>query len=318
MTTTLVLTHSGDRTADYLCDRLAGRVDLLRLDTDALPADLDPALNGSVTLAAHGRRVDLSDVHAIWYRRPRPIQAPGSPAGDPHEEHHRGLEWAEALNGVLAHVPASRWVNHPSRNAQASHKVEQLTRARAHGLAIPRSVITRDPDDLRGLWRETRGRVIAKPLASGYIERDDEADDTAIYTSAVTQALVDAPPDLANAPTLFQERIDKRLDVRVTVVDDQVVALGLVDVEPDEPRLDIRRDEMRDLRYEPVVLPDEVREQALGLLASYDLRFAAVDFAIDAEGRWVFFEINPNGQWAWLDTKGGAEIWTLFERAFRL
>ena len=317
MSAALVLTHSGDRTADYLCDRLGGRVPLLRLDTDALPDDLDASFDRGPRLRAHGREVAPETVRAVWYRRPGPLRPPGRPAEDPYEEYHRGLEWAEALNGVLALVPAERWINHPARNAGASHKIEQLARARSLGLHTPRTLVTRDLGRLLDLWRETDGCVIAKPLASGYLERDDPSDDTAIYTSALTRADIDDPPDLAGAPTLFQERIEKRLDVRVTLVDGHAVALGLADLVSETPRLDIRRDEMRGVAYEPVDLPDDIERGVCDLVASYGLRFAAVDLAVDDDGRWVFFEVNPNGQWAWLDLVGGAEIWTLFERAFQ-
>jgi hypothetical protein len=38
--------------------------------------------------------------------------------------------------------------------------------------------------------------------------------------------------------------------------------------------------------------------------------------AVDREGKWIFFEINPNGQWAWLDLMGGLDIGALFLRSF--
>jgi hypothetical protein len=44
------------------------------------------------------------------------------------------------------------------------------------------------------------------------------------------------------------------------------------------------------------------------LLEEYSLRFAAVDFAVANDGAWVFFEINPNGQWAWLDLAGATDV----------
>ena len=71
MSAALVLTHSGDRTADYLCDRLGGRVPLLRLDTDALPDDLDASFDRGPRLRAHGREVAPETVRAVWYRPAR-------------------------------------------------------------------------------------------------------------------------------------------------------------------------------------------------------------------------------------------------------
>jgi D-alanine-D-alanine ligase-like ATP-grasp enzyme len=38
------------------------------------------------------------------------------------------------------------------------------------------------------------------------------------------------------------------------------------------------------------------------------LRYAAADFAVDGEGRWWFPEVNPNGQWLWLEHAAGVPI----------
>jgi D-alanine-D-alanine ligase-like ATP-grasp enzyme len=47
----------------------------------------------------------------------------------------------------------------------------------------------------------------------------------------------------------------------------------------------------------------------------YGLRFAAIDFVVDVEGQWFFLEINPGGQWAWLDIAGVADIASDLARA---
>ncbi len=38
------------------------------------------------------------------------------------------------------------------------------------------------------------------------------------------------------------------------------------------------------------------------------LFFGALDFAVTPGGRWVFFEVNPNGQWHWLAVKAGVPL----------
>ena len=37
------------------------------------------------------------------------------------------------------------------------------------------------------------------------------------------------------------------------------------------------------------------------------LRFGAFDFLVCPDG-WVFLEVNPNGQWAWIETATGLPI----------
>jgi hypothetical protein len=73
---------------------------------------------------------------------------------------------------------------------------------------------------------------------------------------------------------------------------------------------------MSDVTYRTTVLPMSLSKRILALMASYKLRFAAIDMAVDQKGRWHFFEINPNGQWAWLDLCGATDIGTSLLDAF--
>lgn len=38
------------------------------------------------------------------------------------------------------------------------------------------------------------------------------------------------------------------------------------------------------------------------------LKFGAIDLIKDKDGNYVFLEINPNGQWAWVQTQTGLPI----------
>ncbi|SDP10272.1 hypothetical protein SAMN04487905_1022 [Actinopolyspora xinjiangensis] len=40
----------------------------------------------------------------------------------------------------------------------------------------------------------------------------------------------------------------------------------------------------------------------------FGLLYGALDFVITPEGRWVFLEINPGGQYGWLEAATGAAI----------
>jgi glutathione synthase/RimK-type ligase-like ATP-grasp enzyme len=206
---------------------------------------------------------------------------------------------------------------HPRNNAAASHKVEQLTRACSAGLATPETLMTRNPDALRRFWQQCNGEVIVKPMISGYLERDDPGTDTQIYTSQVLAKHIEgAQSTLPSCPTLFQRAIRKQLDVRIAVIDGRFFPIGIKASDGEGQRLDIRRNSMNDVCYSPVALPTDVRAKLLQLMKEYDLRFAAIDMAIDTEGQWVFFEINPNGQWAWTDLAGATDIASGFLEVF--
>lgn len=314
----LVLSNSTDATADYLCERLArAEVPHFRFDTDTALNTIRLTFTGdNLQLSWNGHTLRPNDVGAIVYRRPKPFAPPVS--GDAAQQSHASDEWAEAMEGFLAQVPPERWINHPPRNFMASHKVEQLTRARACGLTVPEWIVTTDSDDATRFLSTHGSEVIAKPLASGYIERPSPVDDTLIYTQSINLSHAHLFNRLVACPVLFQARVNKATDIRMIVVDDHVTAVSLTATDVDgSQRLDIRRDNMRDVRYARVSVPSRVSQAVATLMRGYGLRFAAIDFAIDADGRWTFFEVNPNGQWAWLDLAGACDLGSSFVDALR-
>lgn len=315
---TLIITNSTDATVDYLCERLArAGVGYCRFDTDTALDTINVALSpGGLRLAWNGYTVEATTIGTVVYRRPKPFVPPMS--GDPSQKSHASDEWAESIEGFLAHIPPSKWINYPPRNFMASHKVEQLTRAQACGLCVPEWIVTNDADEAKRFLIAHGPQLVAKPLASGYIERSDPADDTLIYTQSINQSHEHLFDRLSSCPVLFQKRVNKATDVRMIVVDNNITAVSLTAKDDDgSQRLDIRRDNMRDVRYAPLSVPSCVALGVRELMQGYGLRFAAIDFAIDSDGRWAFFEVNPNGQWAWLDLAGGSDVGASFVDALR-
>ncbi len=305
----VILTNTSDSTADYVVSRLASKgFPFLRLDTDTMLQDMRLTyVPGQPFMEIDGERLHPLQVSTLWYRRPQRLlhkHIADSPEGDCAID-----EWSEALEGFFAHVPMQRWINLPSSNALASRKLEQLTRAKAMGLSIPDTLVTQSQEELRQFYSLHQGKIIVKPLGRAYIERPDDARDSLIFTNRVRPTDLDDLSDLERCPTLFQQAINKRSDVRITVVDTHVHAIELLARDSDGgQRCDIRRNNMSDVSYQSIALPAVIDERIRSLVASYHLRFAAIDMAVAEDGQWFFFEINPNGQWAWLDLCGVADI----------
>lgn len=313
----LIITNSQDVTADYLATVLTARhIVFVRLDTDTLLNRVSFTFErGKPLLRVDSHWYSPAEFSNVWYRRPERLKHHDFETTP--EEKITLEEWAETLEGFFAHIPADKWMNHPAFNVAASHKIEQLTRATTLGLTTPDTLVTQDAARLRAFFSQHKGKVIVKPLASGYVERPEGQSDTLIYTNEVAGSHLDDLADLQACPTLFQQRIDKSCDVRITVVDGEIHAVDLIAAEEGgAQRCDIRRNNMEDVSYRKRVLPDAVLEKLKTLLNSYRLRFAAIDMAVDTEGQWVFFEINPNGQWAWLDLDAGLDIASSFVRVF--
>ena len=314
--TVVILTNSSDETADYLAGRLLQHsIPTVRFNTDRVLDYLQVRYRlGQPRLTLDGTHLVPEDITTIWYRRPEEL---GSGEAVTPEARCAREEWSEALEGFFAHVPFPRWMNSPAANEMASRKLQQLTAAAAAGLRVPETLVTQDPADLREFYDKWNGDIIVKPLGGARVRREG-APDGVIYTSRLAAADLETLDDLPVCPTLFQQQVDKVADVRVTMVDSDVHAYKLLATDADgKQRCDIRRDNMEGVRYHRTRLPSNVFDSLRALVTAYELRFAAIDLAIAPDGEWYFFEINPNGQWAWLDLVGGAAIYESFVRSFR-
>ena len=313
----LVLTNSLDVTSTYLAPILSkAGIDVLRLDTDDLVPQLECSYyNGQAQIHVNGQLVTPEKIEHVWYRRPDRLIAPlfdDSPEGN-----YARLEWTEFIECFLAHIPISKWINHPSRNVAASRKLQQLSTASKLGFKIPNTLVTQNPKKLRDFFYRHGGKLIAKPMSTGYIERPESSSDTLIYTNRVFESHLDDLSDLESCPTLFQQFVQKRSDIRITVIDDTVHAVELLANDASgKQRCDIRRNNMADVSYQPIRLPPEIHSKIMDLMRYYGLRFGAIDMAVSNGGDWVFFEINPNGQWAWLDLTANTSIADSFVESF--
>lgn len=311
----LILTSQDDATADFVAAKLR-RSECLRIDTDDLPSAVSIASTEQRS-AIRVRRTEFrpEQFSGVWYRRPKAIAFPARLGKA--ESRHAAAEYTAALEGFLSLIPERRWINHPSRNILAGHKLEQVRRAQSAGFNVPKTFVTQDAAALRRFWKACSGKVILKPLSGGYLEREEPGRDTLIYTNPLREEDLTRTAEIARCPTIFQERIAKKADIRITVVDDDLQAVELTAADNDEPRLDIRRNNMTDVVYRRTVLPRSIESSIRRVLRSYGLRFAAIDMLRDFRGKYYFLEINPNGQWAWLDMAGATNTRDTLIRALK-
>ncbi|MGW6194820.1 ATP-grasp ribosomal peptide maturase [Kribbella sp. NPDC055110] len=302
MSTVLVLTGRDDLTADAVIDELTRRdASVVRYDTSDFPQSSRIA----ATLGAQGweghltadRSVDLAVVSAVWWRRPAEFSVPTA-----WPDEARAFAVSEArvgVLGVLGSLPV-RWINHPAKDSAANYKPVQLAVAARAGLDVPRTVITSDPDHARDFIGP--GETIYKGLSGGVLTA--ERRHRYLPTTVLRADEIDA--SVTGTAHLFQERVPKRCEVRLTVIGQRMFPVA-IHAESAAARLDWRTD-YPSLTYGPIELPVQVEKGVRLLMDELGLYFGALDFAVTPDGRWVFFEVNPNGQWHWLAVKAGVPM----------
>lgn len=297
----LVVTFALDPTADYVLRELNARsVPFWRTDLSDFPTrstlsavlGTDGRWRGSVQDSTRG--VDLCEVRAVWWRKPTPFVFPETMSGP--EQAFATSQAKRAVSGVLGSLPGALWVNRPERNADCT-KPRQLAAAAEAGLCVPETLITNNPADVPAFAERCDGHIVTKVL--GGIVHTENNTRGQLYTRRVPPEQW-ADPRIALTAHLFQREItDKAYEIRVTVVNGRTFPVALhAPVGP--ARLDWRRD-CGSLRYSTALLPPDVQQGIGTLMRRLGLVFAALDFIVDSTGTHYLVDVNPGGQWAWID-----------------
>jgi glutathione synthase/RimK-type ligase-like ATP-grasp enzyme len=280
-----------------------------RVNTETIPfnATLSFVIDEAgtrVAFAGEGPAMtDTAEYSAVWYRRVRVPEKPG----DMHpgiydfclrESRSALLGSLLALDGRVMSPPASVWA--------AEYKPNQLAAARAIGMQIPATAITNDPNQIRAAFRRFGGRMVAKPVRTGFVDLGSEQ--RAIFTNVVSEADLADLRSATLSPTIFQQLIPKKCDVRVTVVGRRVF-VAEIDSQTDEAaKIDWRRTNNPNLPHRRGELPGILEDRIFALMSRLGLSFGALDFIRTQDDEYYFLEINPNGQWLWLDDMLGFDI----------
>lgn len=254
--------------------------------------------------------LNCSKVRSVWYRKPEPYAL--SSAVPAAQQEFAMAECREAVRGIYNSMYQKLWIDDPTTLHNASNKPRQIDIARRLGFEVPSTLITNDPSLAREFYKFCKGKVIYKTLSQPRITQtnpplDHQGEDIAVYTTLVTH-----DPDLWSsvelAPCLFQEHIAKKLELRVTVVGCDVFAAEIHSQNDPATLIDWRRGDIAKLRHEIHHLPQEMADRCLKLARALGLNFGAIDLILTPDSRYVFLEINPNGQYGWIEHLTGLPI----------
>ncbi|WP_274029977.1 ATP-grasp ribosomal peptide maturase [Streptomyces sp. MMBL 11-1] len=302
----LVATEADDLTADMVISELNRRnVPVARFN----PADIGAALTvsarfGSCPVPVTGqlrtpsRTVELADVRSVYWRRP---VWPAFDRLSTDDARFAAAHTRYGLGGILYALDGPLWVNHPLRNAAADYKPTQLAVAQRLGLTVPPTLVTNDPHEVRA-FIESHDQVIFKTLRWTPYQRGGVP--LTGWADPVVATEIDER--VAVVPHLFQAVVKKAADLRVLVVGRHVFAIRI-----DSGMLDWRKDYSA-LSYHVVDLPDRVEKALLAYLDHFGLASGSFDIAVDEAGGLWWLELNPNGQWGWLEDSTGLAMSAAF------
>jgi glutathione synthase/RimK-type ligase-like ATP-grasp enzyme len=300
----LILTESFDAHADLVIERLkAKHAEYLRFETADFPekAGLEISLSEGVekcSISLNGLKVDLRKIRAIWNRRPRPPKV--STRITPEYRQFALEESTHALQGLWRLSSDRFWVNRYIDNQIAANKPYQLHLANELGFRTPKTLITNEPDLALDFFEVCHGEMIFKCFTNSL---------STIYTTRVNKEdLTERAPEIRLSPCLFQEYVPKKVELRVTIIGHKIFTAEIHSQNSDRSKHDWRRYDIDKTPYYPHQLPAMLEDKIRQLMREMGLVFGCVDLVLTPANEYVFLEINPNGQWYWIEDLTGMPL----------
>jgi glutathione synthase/RimK-type ligase-like ATP-grasp enzyme len=293
----LIITHKTDFTADFVVNKLNQReISYKRLNCeDIYKKNFEIKFNPDFTYSI----LDEKEFKSVWFRRTRLPLITGL---SKEEQVYLLTETESLFKNIFSSLDAN-WVSAPSAVYEAENKVLQMKTARKLGFTIPPTIITNSREELKNFFKECNGDIILKPISQTKIHHNKAP--AFIFTNPVPQQFIQDIEQYDLTPSIFQENVEKEYELRITVVGNDVFSAKVDSQKDPETKSDWRK---MKLRFERAEVPIEVQNMCLGLIKELRLQFGAIDMIKTPDGNYVFLEINPNGQWAWIEDQTGHKI----------
>lgn len=239
-----------------------------------------------------GNTVDVTTLNAMWYRRTSVKQTLPDGADEAYRMHiSSGID--KVLFGILLNAFDGRWVSHPLATRRAENKLVQLRAAQRVGMTIPATLVSQDPELIRGFCAAHPGAIV-KPVTT-------MRGAPFAITSVVSQELLDNDDVLALAPSIYQECIPGGRHLRISVVGDRCDG-AIIEAAELDWRIDLT------VPFRPYAIDGELQRQLRAMLRELGLVMGIFDVKLGAAGDPVFLEVNSQGQFLFVEALCGIPL----------
>lgn len=301
----LIITHTAD---NFSIEKVTEYIDknnceVIRFNVDDYP--LKNKLTTSfqdgewiTTLETPEKKYRLDDISAVWYRRAYNI---GNGLKEELDSKFYGAAMGEIRNTLFGFIESVEVysLGKPGVYRRLDSKEEQLKVADKIGLKIPETCLTNDPEEARKFIVKHQN-VIAK-MQTGFAIYEDGVE-SVVFTNVINEDKLEELDTLLYCPMQFQKKIEKKKELRVTIVGRDVYAFEIDSQQSEAAKIDWRKDGVNLIdKWILTELPTDVEAKLLELLDVYHVDYGAIDIIVSPEDEYYFIEINAAGEFFWLD-----------------
>ena len=310
----VVFAQREDIHAERLCSELSNLgARALRIDAEDIDQLRISFRNGRFVFGLNDKTFCADDIKSVFVRRRPTSKDFGNfeNKADANVSEYVALQKEMLLQDAFFSLQeTARFYNSFDATSRFMGKLTQDLIARRVGLNVAETLIGSSDEEVIDFIKNIndRGaRVCTKPLAQKNLIRDGQL--FTRYTEVLDDSIDIHSEDFESCPIIFQEYVQKAYELRITVADTRVVAVRIdSQLAPGETKTDWRKYNIPKTPHSKYTLPGELVEQLLNFHKVTGLRYSAFDFIKSPDGRYVFLETNPSGQWLWLENITGIPI----------
>ena len=301
----LIITHTND---NFSIEKVTEFIEANNCKVIRFDVDKYPLKNHLSSVFENGKWVSyvrteedtirLDDVYSLWYRRAYNI---GSGLKEEVEGKFFGAAMGEITHTLFGFLQSNDCysLGKPSVYRRMDSKEEQLKIAHKLGFKIPETCITNDPLEAKKFILEHQN-VVGKMQTSFAIYEDGA--ENVVFTNVISEDKLESLDSLMYCPMQFQKKIEKKKELRITIVGQDIYAFEIDSQQSEDAKIDWRKDGVNLIdKWKKTELPADIEEKLLKLLDVYNVDYGAVDMIVSPEDDYYFIEINAAGEFFWLD-----------------
>lgn len=181
------------------------------------------------------------------------------------------------------------------------NKLDVLIKASEVGMDIPNTLVSGDREEIIKFFQECNENIITKSLYAIIPSYNGNKEGFVLksYTEPVED--IEMLPEHC-FPTFFQQNIEKAYEVRVFFLDGKCYSAAILSQAKNSPHVDYRREDRKNpSRIVPYNLNSKTKSQIRKLMKVVGLNTGSLDFIIGQDGKTYFLEVNPVGQYGFIN-----------------
>ena len=304
--TVLIITFSQDNESiSLVTEALEAKGEkVFRFDTDRYPTevklDLYSGQSETGIITDGDQQIDLTEVSSVWYRRMRYGQKLPKSMDQQYKEASL-RECRATVRGMISSLGGFHFDKMANVDV-ANNKQLQLKVAQQVGLETPRTLISNHPQAVKKFAQQCSEQGIISKMLSSFAIYGEQGEENVVFTNPVTEEDLENLEGLCFCPMTFQENIPKSLELRTTIVGNQIFTAAVDSQKMEGSTFDWRKEGKALVKdWQPYNLPEDVEKKLLKLMAHFSLNYGAIDIIVTPDNRHVFLEVNPVGEFFWME-----------------